>query len=149
VPGLWWRMVLLALAGLALSYGVSHTMSRSTDGEVPGLQNPFEIRPAVGFAILFVLLSVLTNVVNTHLGDSGVLALAALVGVTDITPFIMSIVHGTDSALRVVTSATVLALMSNTVAKGIYFAVLEKTLRKETIWRYGVWTILHVPLIVF
>jgi uncharacterized membrane protein (DUF4010 family) len=149
VPGLWWRMVLLALAGLALSYGVNRAKSQSTDGEVPGLQNPFEIRPAIGFAILFVLLSVLTVVVNTHLGDSGVLALAALVGVTDITPFILSIVHGADGTLRVVTSATVLALMSNTIAKGVYFVALEKTLRRETIWRYGVWTLLHIPLIVF
>jgi hypothetical protein len=61
----------------------------------------------------------------------------------------LSIVHGADSALRIVTSATILALMSNTVAKGIYFIILEKTLRKETIWRYAVWTVLHIPLIVF
>lgn len=148
VQGLWWRMVFLALAGLALSFGVKKARSTNKDGEVPGLQNPFEIRPAIGFAILFVLLSVLTIIVQSHLGDSGTLALAALVGVTDITPFILSIIHGADSTLRIVTSATVLALMSNTIAKGIYFVVLEKTIRKETVWRYGVWALLHIPLIL-
>jgi hypothetical protein len=96
-----------------------------------------------------VLLSVLTIVVRSKLGDSGILALSAIVGLTDITPFILSVVHGTDATARVLTSAIVLSLMSNTVAKGAYFFALGPSVRKETLWTYGIWALLHVPLLVF
>jgi hypothetical protein len=42
-------------------------------------------------------------------------------------------------------SAVILALMSNTVAKGIYFGVLAHEGRRETAWRYAVWTLAHLP----
>ena len=147
VPLLWWKLTLLALIGLALSVKVTNVQRTNNDGEVPGLQNPFEIRPAVGFALLFVLLTVITMFVRRSLGDSGILALSAIVGVTDITPFILSIVHGTDATLKVLTMAVILATMSNTIAKGVYFVVLSRSIRSETVWRYGVWALLHIPLL--
>jgi hypothetical protein len=39
--------------------------------------------------------------------------------------------------------------MSNTLAKGFYFGVLARTVRRETGWRYVVWALFHVPLILF
>jgi uncharacterized membrane protein (DUF4010 family) len=148
VPNVMWKLVFLAVVGVALSLGIKNVKPAHHDGEVPGLQNPFEIRPAIGFALLFVLLSVITVIVRSKLGDSGILGLAALVGVTDITPFILSIVHGTDPALRVLTSAVILSMMSNTIAKGAYFYFLGPSVRKETLWTYGVWTLLHIPLLI-
>jgi hypothetical protein len=38
--------------------------------------------------------------------------------------------------------------MSNTVAKSIYFAVLVPGARREVFWRYAVWTVLHVPILL-
>lgn len=147
VPIVWWKLVFLAVVGIVLAVQVKNVKHAQNDGEVPGLQNPFEIRPAIGFALLFVLLTVVTIIVRTKLGDSGILALAAMVGVTDITPFILSIVHGTDPTIHVLTAAIILSMMSNTVAKGIYFYFLSPTGRKETLTTYGVWTLLHIPLL--
>jgi uncharacterized membrane protein (DUF4010 family) len=56
--------------------------------------NPFEIRPAIGFALLFVILSVVTGFVKSTVGNSGLLAVSAIVGVSDIDPFILSLVQG-------------------------------------------------------
>jgi uncharacterized membrane protein (DUF4010 family) len=148
VSTLWWRLVLLSVIGIGLSLRVSGKELANKNGEVPGLQNPFEIRPAIGFALLFVALTVITMLVRSKLGDSGTLGLAAIVGVTDIDPFILSIVHGADSTLHVLSSAIILAMMSNTIAKGVYFVTLGRSVRKETVWRYGVWALLHIPLIV-
>lgn len=148
VPDLWWRLAILSAIGIALSVKVAASQPPTKDGEVPGLQNPFEIRPAIGFGILFVVLTVLTALVQTHLGDSGVLALSAIVGVTDITPFILSIIHGPNSALHGVVAAIILSTMSNTIAKGVYFGFLGRTMWKETAWRHGLWALLHVPLIL-
>jgi hypothetical protein len=37
-------------------------------------------------------------------------------------------------------------MMSNTIAKGSYFAALSRERRRDTIWRYGLWALLHLPL---
>ncbi|HTP13033.1 MAG TPA: MgtC/SapB family protein [Bacteroidota bacterium] len=149
VADTWWRLLLLAGIGVILSIRIGKPSVSAADGEVHGLQNPFEIRPAVGFGILFVALTILTDIVQTNLGDSGTLALSAIVGVTDITPFILSIIHGNTAILHVFTSAIILSTMSNTVAKGIYFGFLSRGMWKETAWRYGVWALLHIPLVIF
>ena len=86
----------------------------------------------MGFAALFVILSVVTGVVQKSIGDAGVLGLAGIVGVTDIDPFILSLVHGSDALSKIVVPAIIIAMMSNTIAKGVYFAVLSPTTRKET-----------------
>jgi hypothetical protein len=41
-----------------------------------------------------------------------------------------------------------LAMMSNTIAKGVYVAVLSDRVRRDAAWRYGVWAVLHVPLML-
>ena len=75
------------------------------------------------------------------------LALSAVVGVADIDPFILSLVSGGEGGMQLVMPAIIVAMMSNTVAKGIYFGVLAPAVRKETAWRFGVWSIAHVPLV--
>ncbi len=142
-----WRLVILFLIGVALAIRIMWRNASNNEEGVPVLQNPFEIRPAMGFAALFVILSVLTRFVQTSLGDGGVLGLSAVVGVTDVVPFILSLIQGADPMSRIIVPAIVLAMMSNTIAKGIYFAVLSPTTRKETIITYSAWSLLHVPLI--
>jgi uncharacterized membrane protein (DUF4010 family) len=116
---------------------------------IPELQNPFEIRPAIGFALLFILLSVVTGFVKTTMGNSGLLGLASIVGVSDITPFILSLVQGSDGTMHIFTSAIILALMSNTVAKGIYFMILSPNTRKEASLKYSIYALLHIPFILW
>jgi uncharacterized membrane protein (DUF4010 family) len=149
VPNLWLRFVFLSLIGVVLSIRMFKKESPALESEMPELQNPFEIRPAIGFALLFILLSVLTGLVKSTMGNSGLLGLAAIVGVSDITPFILSIVQGSDGSLHIFTSAIILALMSNTVAKGIYFGSLSPTTRKETALKYSIYALLHIPFIIW
>lgn len=147
VPALWWRLVLLSVIGVGLAIRIMK-LSKNNDHEAaPTLQNPFEIRPAMAFAALFVILSVATGLVQKNLGDNGVLGLSAIVGVSDIDPFILSLVHGSDALSQIVAPAIIMAMMSNTIAKGVYFGVLSPSTRKETARTYAVWALLHVPLV--
>ena len=146
LPYVWWKFILLALVGAVLSLHRRGSEGESPTREVPGLQNPFEISPALVFAGLFILLSVATELVKAYAGDAGVLTLAAVVGVTDIDPFILSVLQG--SQISLIVSAILVAMMSNTMVKGIYFATLVPAGRKETLVRYGVWALLHLPLIL-
>jgi uncharacterized membrane protein (DUF4010 family) len=142
-----WRLVLLFLIGIALAVRIMWRSTSNKEDVMPMLQNPFEIRPAMAFAALFVILSVVTGIVQTNLGDSGVLGLSAVVGVTDVVPFILSLIRGTGPLSKIVVPAIILAMLSNTIAKGVYFAVLSPTTRKETIITYSAWSLLHVPLV--
>ena len=149
LPNLWLRFVILSLVGVVLSIRMFKKESPVLESVMPEMQNPFEIRPAIGFALLFILLSVVTGLVKTTMGNSGLLGLASIVGVSDITPFILSIVQGSDGTMHLFTSAIILALMSNTIAKGIYFVSLSPTTRKEAILKYSIYAILHIPFVIW
>ena len=147
VAALWWKLILLAVIGVALSFRLKPDQRPVNGDEPPYLQNPFEIRPAVMFAVLFVLLTVVTVLVKSALGDAGTLALSAVVGVADTDPYVLSIVQGAATDIRLGATAILIAVMSNTIAKGIYFGVLASSVRRETGWRYGLWAVMHIPLL--
>lgn len=146
LPFVWWKFVILALVGVVLSFRTPGSEAAVPVKEVPGLENPFEITPALVFAGLFVLLSIATDLVKTYAGTTGVLTLAAVVGVTDIDPFILSLIQ--SEGISLITAGILIAMMSNTLVKGIYFTTLVPVGRKETLVRYGAWGLLHLPLIL-
>ncbi|MDE3059344.1 MAG: MgtC/SapB family protein, partial [Bacteroidota bacterium] len=148
VAALWWKLLALAVVGTLLSIGIEHDSQVQSESEVPQFQNPFEIKPAVVFAALFVVLSVVTIMVESTIGTAGILSLAALVGVTDITPFVLSIASGANGIATVVISAIIISVMSNTMIQGAYFGWFAPKIRKETAWRFLLWTALHIPFVV-
>ena len=59
--------------------------------------NPLELRTAFVFAALFVAMLVVTHLVVVHLGAPGVYTLAAIMGVSDVDPFILGLTQGTPA----------------------------------------------------
>jgi len=146
----WWKYILLVAIGFGLSlyHNQAVHVSEKSEKELQNLQNPFEIKPAVIFAVLFLLLSVVSKLVVEYFGKQGLLSLATVVGLTDITPFILSIIQPKNLDSNLVTSAIFLAMMSNTIMKGIYFGYLVPSLRKETALRFGILAAAHIPFII-
>ncbi len=150
VKSILWQLIILTISGFTLSFTGIKIYSKKTSflKDSQNLQNPFEIRPALLFAILFVILTILTVWVKTYFGHTGVLTLSALVGITDIDPFILSIISSSDIDLKVTVTAIIIAMMSNTIMKGLYFSYLASDIRRESILRFGILTIIHVPVII-
>ncbi|MEW6511969.1 MAG: MgtC/SapB family protein [Bacteroidota bacterium] len=146
VDPLWWKLVVLSVVGLALSFRVTRDGGEEHEPP-PSLQNPFEITPALMFAVLFVVLLVATEMVRESMGLTGLYALGALVGVSDIDPFILSMIQ-VPSLGDIVVTAVLIAMMSNTVVKGVYFGFLVPGERRAVAWRYAVWAVAHVPLLL-
>jgi uncharacterized membrane protein (DUF4010 family) len=78
-------------------------------------KNPLELRAAFLFALLFVAILAATHFVLTYLGSAGVYSLAALMGFTDVDPFIMGMTQsaGTTAPLAVAAVAILVAAASN------------------------------------
>jgi len=150
IPYLWWKLCALSAIGIVMAPRMLTRNAETTDvAQVSTLQNPFEIRPAMFFAALFVILSVVTLFIRTSFGGAGLLYLSAVIGVSDIIPFILSLVNNT-AIDPVFISAIMIATMSNTVVKGIYFGTQVPTVsvRNEAFMRYGIWAALHVPFVL-
>jgi len=85
-------------------------------------KNPLELGAAFLFAGLFVGMLLITHLALLYLGRAGLFALAGVMGVTDVDPFILSLAESA-SALTPVTlagGAIVIAAASNNFIKGIY-----------------------------
>jgi uncharacterized membrane protein (DUF4010 family) len=115
----------LALAAIAIAVG--WFWSRRPDGasEIKREfepKNPLELLTAFLFALLFLVMLIATQLALTYLGRAGVNALAAVMGVTDVDPFIMGITQaaGTLTPLKVAAVAVLIAAASNNLIKGIY-----------------------------
>jgi uncharacterized membrane protein (DUF4010 family) len=84
--------------------------------------NPLELVAAFLFALFFLGMLVATQLAVTYLGRAGVSILAALMGVTDVDPFIMGMTQaaGKLTPLPVAATAVLIAAASNNLIKGIY-----------------------------
>jgi uncharacterized membrane protein (DUF4010 family) len=84
--------------------------------------NPLELFAAFLFAFLFLAMLVATQLAVTYLGRAGVNTLAAIMGVTDVDPFILGMTQaaGSLTPLKVAGAAVLIAAASNNLVKGIY-----------------------------
>jgi uncharacterized membrane protein (DUF4010 family) len=85
-------------------------------------KNPLELTAAFIFAALFVLVSLASAWAKNNFGDAGLYTLAVVVGVSDISPFVVSLaqnsIHGLNP--KVVSGAILIATSSNNLLKAIY-----------------------------
>jgi uncharacterized membrane protein (DUF4010 family) len=109
----------LVVAGLWYRGGGAGGSSPSAAG-APA--NPLELAAALVFATLFVLVSLASAWVRSRFGEAGVYGLAAIVGVTDINPFVLSIASGGAAPLPVsaAAAAILIAASSNNILQAIY-----------------------------
>ena len=116
----------LVLAGAACLTGWLWT--RRTDKNAREIQrneeprNPLELKTAFFFAALFLAMLVITQLAVQYLGKAGVDTLAAIMGVTDVDPFIMGLTQaaGAMTAVKVAAGAILIAAASNNLVKGAY-----------------------------
>lgn len=121
----------LVLAGAAMAFG--WFWSRRVDKGADEIKreyepkNPLEMRAALLFAGLFLVMLIATHLVAVHLGRAGVYVLAAVMGVADVDPFIMGMTQsaGAVTSLTVAAVAILIAASSNNIAKGVYAYMLS------------------------
>ena len=151
-----WMLLAPSLVLAALGVGGGWLWTRRADKNAQELQaeaeprNPLELFTAVLFAALFLAMLILTQLAVTYLGKAGVNTLAAIVGITDITPFIMGLTQsaGTLTPLNVAAGAILISAASNNIVKGIfaYSMADRKTGRQSLAFLVGLAVAGLVPL---
>ena len=121
-------LVFFALLAFAYALGLRQWTARTaaTD-DVPNAdtgplhRNPLELTTAFVFAVLFAVLAVVTKYTLDTYRDLGLRVLSFVVGFSDITPFVVSVLQG-DMGMdqRQVLQAIVIASASNNLLKAAY-----------------------------
>ena len=84
--------------------------------------NPLQLTTALIFAGLFLAISLVTAWVESIFGQAGILTLAALVGASDIDPFVLNLAQGgaPDMGITALAAAVLIAASANNLAKAVY-----------------------------
>jgi uncharacterized membrane protein (DUF4010 family) len=127
-PGLG-RVLLPALAGLfvlgaLMAYWLWSRRARSAPAAIADVTppNPLQLGTALTFALLFMVVASASAWVGSSFGQRGVYVLAAITGVTDINPFVLSLAQGgvAGMSLRALATAILIAVASNNMLNGCY-----------------------------
>jgi uncharacterized membrane protein (DUF4010 family) len=119
-------MLALSVLGLTLGgfwYWVSSRRTRSRAAPRRPT-NPLELTAALIFAVLFVVISLASAWVRSQFGKGGFFTLAAIVGASDIDPFVLNIAAGGVAPFNANVGAALIlvAASSNNLAKAVYAA---------------------------
>jgi uncharacterized membrane protein (DUF4010 family) len=129
-------MAVLALAAAWLLY---RRGGNSADADDVPLKNPFSLRAAAQFAVLFAAVLLLVKVTQAYLPGGGVYVLAALAGLTDVDAITLSMAeYAKANPATVAATALVIAAISNTLVKcGMVASLGGKALRRPVLLATG------------
>ena len=112
---------ILALAALSAALAWMRSRGKKRTTSLARSPNPLQLGTALVFAGLFVLIAFIVGYVQANLGSSGVFGLAAVVGVIDIDPFVLSLAQNQGAlTLGTAAMAILIATSSNNVLKAAY-----------------------------
>ena len=94
--------------------------SRKSTESVSPLENPLELKMALSFGVLLVLVMLLGRALKNWFGEAGVLTLAAASGIADVDAITLSLARMSQDDLVLQTAATgiVIAAAVNNMVKG-------------------------------
>jgi uncharacterized membrane protein (DUF4010 family) len=128
---------IIVLSVIAVTALAHYKKERPPEADAVDVSHPLELSTAVVFAVLFMVFTFVTQYVISHFGRPGLNFLAIVVGLTDIDPFILSLLSGkflvSESAI---VAAIVLASGSNNLLKAAYavFFARNSSVRFGAIW---------------
>lgn len=134
----------LSLAGFLLAGGLYWFGPDRYRGETatPAPANPLELGAAAIFAVLFIIVSLASSWAVERFGTAGIYALAVIVGVSDIDPFVLSLAQNGAGQVSVGVGvvAILLAASSNNLLKAGYAMAYSGGTR--LIWPVGALAVL-------
>jgi uncharacterized membrane protein (DUF4010 family) len=121
------RALVLPLSGLTIlgvlaAAALWRPAPQTSERKALPVSNPLQVNAAIVFAALFIVVAVASRWAQATFGEAGIVALSAVVGVTDIDPFVLSVIQGSVPGLAPdgVAAAILIAASTNNLAKAAY-----------------------------
>ncbi len=129
-------LVIFALAGVIASIIFYKKNVNIPEAEIE-LKNPFELKSAFVFGIIFGLTIFLTKAAQVYFGDQGLFAASALAGFSSVDAISISIskLFGSTISLFVAMKAILFATISNTVIKMSISSFWGSNILKYVVWK--------------
>lgn len=136
-----WLPLLLMFAGLIVAAGIfwRHHQQAPTDLSLEmKLPNPLQLSTAIKFGSLLAVILLLTRALTDWLGDSGVYILAVVSGLMDVDAITLSLAKMAQGEIapQVAAMGILIASVTNTLVKGVIFAVIVRM--KQNSW-FSIW----------
>lgn len=137
IPGI--GLIFLSAIGITLFIFFNRKNKRMEDAEMP-LKQPLDLKGALVFGAIYVLILLVVSYANENLGERGTLVSSAIAGFSDIDAITISMSKLTQDSLDIGVGslAILIAVISNTLVKmGIGIYAGSKALRKNLLIGYG------------
>ncbi len=125
---LWVPLTLMLIGLLGVFYWLWHRQKKDVAEKPPAVehQSPLQLSMAVKIGLLLAAMLLLSAAAKTWFGDQGIYVLALVSGLMDVDAITLSLAHSAQSDLAgdVAARGILLACTTNTLIKGILFAVI-------------------------
>ncbi|MDT8322178.1 MAG: MgtC/SapB family protein [Xanthomonadales bacterium] len=135
-----WPSIVFSAVLLGLGALLSFRLQGETDTELPKRENPAQIRMALAFGGLYVLILFAVEASRQYFGEDAIQVVALVSGLTDVDALTLSVGHlfeqkklGADPAWR----AIFLGSLSNLLFKVLVAGLLGSDLLRRLIWSTG------------
>jgi uncharacterized membrane protein (DUF4010 family) len=110
----------LAIANLAIAGFFWRRDRAEAKGTVSAGENPFELRQAIQFGLLFGVVTFIAKAAEVYVGESGLYLAGAIAGLTDVDAIALSMANlgaGSPQSIGPAATTIVIAVVSNTLVK--------------------------------
>lgn len=150
VSNLWLPLIIFTLTGYVISRIMYKKESKNDLHDIE-MSNPFELKSAFIFGLLFAVVIFGAKAAQIYLGDQGIYAASALAGLTSVDAIVLSISRlvNDNLVIDVAEKAIIIALISNTIVKMIITLIWGSSeLKKASITGLGYMMILPVIYLI-
>ncbi len=149
---LWIPLLIFTSSGVLISFILWKKVTRRSKTETIELKNPFEIKSALFFGLLFGVILFLSKAGQIYFGDGGNYIISFLAGITSVDAITLSMANLSinEISLDVASSSIIIALIANTLFKLFITLLLGyKELKKYTFIGLGLLTLISVIYFTF
>lgn len=146
VSNLWIPLTIFTIAGYVISR-IMYKKEVQNDLTEIEISNPFELKSAFLFGLLFGMVIFGAKAAQVYLGNQGIYAASALAGLTSVDAIVLSIsrLSSENLVFLVAEKAIIIALISNTIVKMVITVIWGSSeLKKNTIKGLGYLLLLPV-----
>lgn len=145
---LWILLSIFSISGFMISYYYSKRIIKNSI-QLVEVKNPFEIKSALVFGLIFAGILFLSKAAQNYFGDTGIYAASVLGGISSVDAIVLSVskIVNERISFRIASEAIIIVAATNTIVKLIIASIWGDKKLKEIVVR-GLGLLVLIQLLV-